>query len=337
MIGLSFLLAIFSWRFVETPFRKRIFCSSRKAIFAFGAIAVAILTTSGAILYRASGFPQRWPVESLQYANAKSDWNEAPDLTPDDILAGNLTVIGATSPELPVRWLVWGDSHAKAMLPAFDAFLKERGESGRAATRNATAPVIGYFTVLSGGLGLESGAIAFNDAVLEHLKVHKIPNVVLIGAWGAYGDKDLKLTGNHLFEPSLIETVRKIVQSGSRPWIFLDVPYQNFHVPKMLALWSAKERKIDHFCTKPEPHRIMIGKEIQFIDKLRKEGAVIIDPFPAFLSKDGSHYIVVSNGTALYKDNKSHLSKTGAEIVMLPFLRNSIPVKEFDNRVKSAN
>jgi peptidoglycan/LPS O-acetylase OafA/YrhL len=328
MIGLSFLLAIFSWRFVETPFRKRLFCSSRKAIFAFSAIALALVSISGAILDRASGFPGRWPLEALQYANAKSDWYEAADLTPADILSGNLTIIGDPAPELPVRWLVWGDSHAKAMLPAFDALLKERGESGRAATRNATAPVIGYFTVLSGGLGLESGAIAFNNAVIEYLKVHKIPNVVLIGAWGAYGDKDLKRPGNQPFELSLIETVRKIVQAGSRPFIFLDVPYQSFDVPKMLALWSHKKMEINRFCTKPEPHAITIGTEVGFVDKLKKEGAVIFDPRPSFLSRDGSHYIVVSDGTALYKDNKSHLSKKGAEIVILPLLRDIIPITE---------
>jgi peptidoglycan/LPS O-acetylase OafA/YrhL len=35
MIGFGFLLAVLSWKYVETPFRKRKLAASRKSMFTF--------------------------------------------------------------------------------------------------------------------------------------------------------------------------------------------------------------------------------------------------------------------------------------------------------------
>ena len=323
MVALSLLLATLSWRYVETPFRKRQYCPSRKSVFAFGALAATVVLASGALLYRSAGFPQRVPAEALNYARAKMDRAFIHELTTGDVLAGNLIPIGASTRGEPVEWLVWGDSHAMAALPAFDTFLKEQGLSGQAATHSATAPVLGYFDAGPNGLG--SGAIAFNDAVFAHLKARRIPNVVLIAAWpDCWADHDLQIPGNHPFDASLIATVQKIVQAGSRPWLLLDVPGQSFDVPRWLALFACNQREIAPLCAKADPSKGLPGVDPDLVSKLRDAGACLIDPRPAFLSEDRTHYIVASHGTALYRDNH-HLSTRGAEMILLPLLREAIP------------
>lgn len=323
MVALSLLLAALSWRFVETPFRKRLYCSSRKSIFVFGALSISFVAALGTMLHRTAGFPQRLSEEAQNYARSKSDWGTfGTEVSVEDVTAGNLIQIGVcATPETNCKWLVWGDSHATAALPAFDALLKIQGQSGQAAIYPATPPVLGYFNV--NPYLHSSETIAFNNAVFTHLKAHRIPNVILIAYWNRYGDKDIDQAGNHPFSDSLIATVQQIVQAGSRPWILLDVPNHSFDVPRGLALFSIHKQDIAALCAKPDPVQGLPDNDPRLVSKLREAGAVIIDPRPAFLSEDRSHYVVAIHGTALYKD-RDHLSKRGAETVLLPLLRESI-------------
>ena len=318
MVGLSLVLAVLSWRFVETPFRKRRVCATRKSVFAFGACAIAAVTGLGIWLQFAAGFPQRLSPEAQRYACAQADSGIRNELNVEDVRMGKLLPLGANqsaTPDAPVTWLVWGDSHATAALPAFDAFFKEQHVSGQAATHSATAPVLNYCNTY-----WPAGA-AFNDAVLAHVKAHRIPNVVLVAYWDNYRTGvNPELPGNLAFDAALILTVQKIVQAGSRPWIFLDVPTHEFDVPRALARSVCTRTAINPNRTKPDPNRSLPGNDPQLITKLRAAGASVIDPRPAFLSDDGSHYVIVAKGTALYSDS-NHLSTRGAKLLLLPLLR----------------
>jgi len=322
MVALGLLLAILSWRFVETPFRKRRYCPTRNSVFAFGALTVSVVISSGALLRFNSGFPHRLPDEALRYADAKMDCAPVHQLTTKDVVAGNLIPFGSPNRGAPVQWLVWGDSHAMAAIPAFDTFLKEQGIAGVAATHSGTAPVLDYFRITKAGLGIM--APEFNDAVLDYIKARRIPNVVLVAFWSSYDDENLSLPGNHPFDESLLATMQKIVRAGSQPWVLLDVPIPWFDVPRVLARCAIHQQDVGQICPRPDSSMNPLGKNSRIVTKLQEAGARILDPRPEFLSKDRSHYVIAMQGFALYSD-WHHLSTRGANAILVPFFRASIP------------
>ena len=321
MVGLSLVLAVLSWRFVETPFRKRQWCASRKSVFAFGVIAIAAVAGFGGLVQLGAGFPQRLSAEAREYANAKLDFVFLNELSAEEVQEGRLIPLGMTTPDTPdgsITWLVWGDSHAMAAIPAIDAFMREQHWCGQAATHTATVPVVNYRS------SYWSDTSAFNEAVLTHVKAHRIPNVMLVAYWDNYKHaSNPDLPGVPTFDDSLLMTVQRIVQAGAQPWIMLDVPTHDFDVPRELARSACNLTSISPKRTMPDPTRGIPGNDPQLIAKLRDAGAIIIDPRPAFLSDDGSHYVVVSHGISLYRDS-NHLSTRGAKLMLMPLLRKAI-------------
>jgi peptidoglycan/LPS O-acetylase OafA/YrhL len=308
MVGLGFLFAILSWKYVETPFRTRKIAASRKSVFAFAGSGLAAVFVCGLICMLEQGFPQRLSAEKIEFANAISDMDFTNELTVDDVRAGRLVQIGVA--DAPPTVLVWGDSHAMAAMPAFDAFLKERSLAGRAATHSSTAPVIGWY-LPSKKAGLYKDAVAFNDAVLLYIKSHHISDVVLSATWILYAEKDG-------FNSALLTTIRQITEAGARPWVLLDVPIHSFNVPKALGRSDYSVTYLESLYTAQNEF------DTRYIAEMEFAGAQILDPKPLFMNSEG-HYIIQSQGIALYRDD-SHLTTKGAKLVLLPFLRNSFTV-----------
>ncbi|MBI5094616.1 MAG: acyltransferase [Candidatus Hydrogenedentes bacterium] len=148
MLGLGLGLAVLSWKYVETPFRKRTLAGSRKSMFVFAGSGIAAVLGCGLLCWNMQGFPQRLSSEAQEFSNAEGDSPFYFNLTTDDIRAGRLVPIGATDSTLRPTVLVWGDSH--------------------------------------GNSGLEEGSIAYNDAVISYIQSQHIPDVVLIARWGGY-------------------------------------------------------------------------------------------------------------------------------------------------------
>ena len=102
--------------------------------------------------------------------------------------------LGVTDPKLPASVLVWGDSHAMAAMPAVDAFLKEKGVAGRAATHSGTPPVLDW---LSMSATAYPDAVNFNNSVFSYISSHKIPVVILSACWKAVISSPIFYSGHH--------------------------------------------------------------------------------------------------------------------------------------------
>ena len=159
MVGLGFLCAVLSWRYVETPFRKRALAPTGRRMFAFAGAGLGVVLCGGLVCAAMRGFPQRLSPQARVFASAKTDFLYDIQLTADDVRAGRLVPIGAADPALRPSVLVWGDSLAMAALPAVDALLKEKGLAGRAAAHSATAPILGWYKVKEHGLGGDSARL----------------------------------------------------------------------------------------------------------------------------------------------------------------------------------
>lgn len=330
LVAAGFVLAVLSWQYVEKPFRTRRLCNSRRSVFAMGAVSTGLIVMSGLVIQSSHILPQRFNAEALAYAKGKADASFLHELQIADIVAGRLTAIGASAPESPIDWLVWGDSHAMAVTPAFHEYLKARGLAGQAATRSRTAPLLGYFEGLPFGKGLDSSE--FNQAVFDHVQRRAIRNVVLVGAWSGYEQDREDVPGSDTFEASLVSTVQAILDAGARPWIMLEMPAPGFDVPKVLALYAMANQPIEPLCAKPDQEVYAIVRTPGLVERLQEAGATLLDPRPYCLSEDGTHYRVAEGGTALYRD-AGHLSTRGAAVFIIPLLEDAISAGDTSSAV----
>jgi len=320
MIALGFVLAILSWRLIETPFRRKLLCARRESIFWFAATALAVSFAFSAAIFALHGLPQRLPdtLRASLSANPQDDFLFVNEMEVGDVAAGKLTPFGIRDPDRPVKVLVWGDSHAMSALPAFDALLKENGMSGRAATHSETAPVLGYYyTEARSGLG--NNTRLFNEEVVKYIEKRRVPHVVLVASWRGYPSNS---TGS--LQDALLDTVKRLVSAGSQPWVFLDVPSHPLDVSLFLRRrrTTCPDLNQSRFCAKPGSWNGICGTDSAFLDQLNEAGARIIDPRPAFLNENQELYQIMIDGVVLYRDSH-HLTKRGAEKVVVPVLKES--------------
>jgi peptidoglycan/LPS O-acetylase OafA/YrhL len=324
LLAASFGLAVLSWRFIETPFRRRTCPASRPAIFKMAFASTAVLCACGVLIDINNGFPRRLP-EELQHAlarNPKDDYLFVAEMETADIRTGKFTALGQRSTEVPAGVLIWGDSHAMAAMPAFDLVLKKHGIRGQGATHSGRPPVIDYWTPGS----RRQVDREFSSEVVSYVERNRIPHAVMISSWGQYllqpeaGRPDVAQP----LPEAILATVRKLKSSNCQPWIMLQVP-QHPHNPVVLSRnrrTTLPDLNDGRICARPDLWNGITDNDRSFLQKLEQAGARIIDPRAAFLDERGELYQIVRNGIMLYRD-ASHLTKGGAEMVLMPVLEQT--------------
>lgn len=301
----SLVLAVLSWRFVETPFRQRVLFKSRAQIFLFAVCTTAVLLLAGFAIHKLQGVPARIPEYVLKYAGKESRSTWYHDLSLQQAVAGDFTELGLDDKNLPIKLLVWGDSHAMAVIPAVESLCKENLVRGVAATHLANAPLVGY--VGTNSFSLKEESVSFNSNVVKFSLSNRISDVILACSWDAIRTDQLRAT--------LVATVNAFYGSGTRIWILKQVPRQRWSVHDKLA--PAALHGFD-----PESIGLPLGeyrKEFQSQNRIFEE---VASKFPNVTILDPSVYFVNSNklcrvakdGVALYSDD-NHLTVAGAMLL----------------------
>lgn len=325
MVILGLILAYVSWRFVETPFRTRRLGLKRKSIFVYASAGLTIVFVSGVCCVIQKGFLWRFSPDAQRYANAAKNGSDI-NIELADVKRGKLPLIGAPADaDQAPSIMIWGDSHAMAIVPAVDLLLKQKGLVGVVATHYSTAPILDWYKVEKHGLNQQ--APAFNQAVFSYLKNHDVKHVVLAGLWCSYcpinqGGKNTESSAAS-FSSALLLTISKLVESGIQPWLLLDVPNHTIDVPKALSRSTMSEVDLIQFF--PNPSNCVGLDEIapKTIMEIEALGCYVLDPKPAFLSDDAKYYIMEKDGVALYSDSQ-HLTQKGAELILFPFFREHL-------------
>jgi len=330
VVLLSLLAAIASWKFVEQPFRKRIAGASRPALFCtLGAVAGFVVLVA-AVGIADHGLPQRIPEQALQYASGRTDRDReitACNTSVERIQRGEFCRLGPAKTNR-VDFVVWGDSHADAIAPAFRALANEAGSSGWLISHPGCAPLLDVVRVSRDA----SGCDRFNEVVISAIERYDIPTVFLVGRWevNALGrtnwetseglgkislrDAASKETSpsetREVFERGLTRTLARLSRNARSVLLVMDVPNTAIDTPIFLAR-SAISGNIDREV------RIDIlahGGRIDSMDDLlnrlcREWHAFTIDPKIFFCT--GSKCLVARAGRSLYRDDH-HLTVFGA-------------------------
>lgn len=245
-------LAALSWFFIERPFRRK-GGISRSRIFIFSTSGIAASLALSLIVMRNDGVPSRLPTAVLAAAagaeDVESDRRSCTGKLPQDGLC-RIGVEGAST-----SVLLWGDSHAAALMSAVDVALKALGRTGYIAAHSACAPLL---EVRREGDNWRD-CVQFNNAVIEFIEANKmkVDTVILTGRWalnatgsraeGEAGSEvrlidisDGEATGNgHLFQKGLESTVKRLHHAGVHVVILGGVPEIGWDVPSTIAtrLW----------------------------------------------------------------------------------------------------
>lgn len=321
---LSLVLGYLSWRFVETPFREKRLLAGRKAILAGAAAGILCLGLTGLALREADGVPWRLSEQALRYAQAKK-WS--PELTacladkntPDERLFCHF---GPQSHS--VSALVWGDSHATALIPALKDAAKRHDISLVQASFAGCVPLDGLENITQ--------CAHFNQRVEQALAEQSFSDVVLAARWSLYlygqisGDKEHALkdpgTGKYVravaeqrFEQGLRERIQGLRAAGHHVWLIKEAPLQEIIVPYRLSRLAMMHRPVDGEGLPVAEHE----KRQAFITRLFDElaaadsGVTVLDPAPLLCGADGLCRVEL-DGRALYTDD-NHLSDVGARHV----------------------
>jgi len=187
LIALSVGVSWLSYMFVEKPFRGKTFPLTRIFVFIGGVAIIATLSFAGILIERTNFLFSKSlsPAASatlsfIQEAGRTPETDSCFQLPGDDAKYGGFCRVGdkkATSPQ----FVVWGDSHALALTPLFDALGKREGMQGVVFDGAGCMPIIGAWTVLE-----SDTCRAKNEFAMRYITDHASTTLFLVSRWSWY-------------------------------------------------------------------------------------------------------------------------------------------------------
>lgn len=238
-------IAWLSFQFIETPGRA-IRMPDGSVLRSWAIISLATIAC-GLAIHRSGGVPQRLPEDVVQISQGVADWHprrcDTIDLPVEVIRAGAMPRIGVQGGRERPDFALWGDSHADALVPAFDQAARERAMSGIVLTRGATPPLLGIRFAKPDPRGPNS---QFPDRAIERIQKDRPCCVILASMWSNIIKADV-MQGDRIvatqsekcacLAKALSETLATIFDTGvTHVWVLGEVPAHPFNVPKQLAL-----------------------------------------------------------------------------------------------------
>ena len=142
-----FIISVISWRFIERPFRNKVSFKSRKKIFIGAAGVMTIAIFFGVVTHISNGLPGRVPEKAAIISKSIENYNS---FFPDSCFMnkekyksfnGELCHIGHEQADKET-FILWGDSHARAMIPAVVEAANKKGLYGFFAGHEGCPPLL---------------------------------------------------------------------------------------------------------------------------------------------------------------------------------------------------
>lgn len=340
LLAFSFVMATLSWKFIETPFRSKSFLK-RYQIFITAASVMAVVLFFGVAINLKEGFPERFaspPEGMIEYSEWKQErevWKvleSCGKFNPGEPSTSDWCSLGDAT-KTPT-FLVWGDSHARAISPGIHVSALDSGVGGYLAVRGACPPLLG---VTSAPASAKSLCVKYNDMVIDYIAGNpEIETVLLIGRWDMSadgrrykteeGETEILLdvrgkieqgdinTNAVLFETGLQRTVDQLIDLGRNVVIVIDVPEIGYHVSSAHSIALRTGRDVNEIIAPTlNEYETRSQVALSVIREMQKSGQVqTLDPATILCGQQKC--IVVFDNKPLYKDY-NHLSVFGAYYV----------------------
>ncbi len=300
LLALSYVAAVITWKYIEQPVRHRALLRSDRRFALTAAAASVALLAVGLAIRAADGLPQRF-----SRADVPDSWVQtlgACETRPlTEIAAGNLCSYGSEAPGAP-RIVVWGDSHAIALTPAYRRLADEYDAHVYFAVMRACRPLL-HFQETSLYIAARQHCSDFNVAITQAI-ARLNPSLVILTAHWQYPDEHL----NADFRQGLQRTVQEI---GARQLcVVLDVPFYRYDIPHALVNARARGLSADFL----QLSRAQVQQDLQMSEAdiralAQKDSFTVVDPKEALCDSRVCQFR--ADGRVLYADSH-HLDTTGA-------------------------
>ncbi len=324
----SIVLAVLSWRFIETPFRNRKLLSTRSATLRFGvAITAALCIVSGTISL-GKGFPQRLSKYTAILQDMDSHGEEYKS-------KGAGVVIGDPLRARP-DFILWGDSHAMMVARTMDRMAAGQGLQGIAYINTARIPVTNLDRPL-----YRKDVINYNRKVFEQILSSGIKQLILTSRWSENlnDESGIRLVSDRTdgkAETSLPDAAASLGRqlksmlavcraSGIRVYILQQTPEntdeqtaRHFYIRQRYP--SLNPGTPDRFTISLKEHREQQAAFERILDTLEEDEFLrILDPAPAFFNNEQKRLETYGEGHSHYRDD-NHLTEYGVRRFMTPVL-----------------
>jgi peptidoglycan/LPS O-acetylase OafA/YrhL len=318
LIASMYLVAVLSWKWVEGPIRRRTWLRSNRSFVLWASAANVAVLVAGIALWQTHGLPGRYPeefrTEGELWKLERSDTLQCLDLPLAKIAAGELCSFGPQTDTAP-RALVWGDSHAMALLSAYEQLANSHQVRVYFAANSSCRPLLG---VSDRELPPPSQARCanFNAATVQAIR-RLNPALIILNARWLGADTDLTVEPDLAAQPGesnlmrgLQQTLRAVEPERRSICVVQDVPTYPYDLPYALAL--ARKRGIsEDFLqwSRAEALQQLAGPEADFHEFERHALLTTVDP-KQLLCRSGS-CAFEADGRLLYADS-NHLTWNGA-------------------------
>ena len=322
------VLTYLSWRFIEEPYRRNapVGQSYRMSVVLCAAAACALASV---VFISLDGRPGRIPPAALDFDAQRTLHGSGDDRChagPPQVVNVDELCHSGSAGAVRGRVLVWGDSHAYAIVPVLSGLASERGKELWQATYSSCPPLIGVDVARMAG---SHHCREFNDMVLRAVRQFDIRSVVLSSYWSEYvGDPALDPVDRWLdpyssrdalggqdaaanrrtFEAALTRTVAALQAAGAKVLILREVPTQQEFVPVELARAVIDGQDVSRVAMPLAKHVARSGPADSIIRRAVTPDQ-LVDP-AAFLCTEGRCPASL-DGQPLYID-AHHLSAAGA-------------------------
>ncbi|WP_416357608.1 acyltransferase family protein [Aureimonas phyllosphaerae] len=324
-LATSVLLAIVSWRFVEEPFRRPR-TQSRAAVLRRAAAVTAGIFLTGIVLQATGGLPQRLPDRLLAYSpllppEAESRVSCASWSAARTNLSGICLVGDLSAPDL--SFAVIGDSHAEALIPAFELAATHHRQKGLVFVKHACRPMLGVARVVDGKRN--ASCSTFVAKAIDEIRAQaSIEEVVFAARWTrqalgtGYQQPVSFYTDGQSPEVSIEENKRSLIRGLDRAFDALSdrritvigaVPENEFLPPMALAMADLFRRSPPRTTAEAFHRRNAVVEDV-FAQLAKWHRFQFIAPARHLC--DGATCAAEIGGRSLYRDD-DHLSAFGAE------------------------
>ena len=315
VIACIFALAALNWRVIEQPVRQRAVFKSRRALLLGASTASALILTAGLLLWNSDGFPQRLPAPERALLGVPDvrDIGYCMTLPPELIRAGRVCRFGPAEVAGPSA-LLWGDSHAFTLLPAFEELSARRHMALYFAGASSCWPLLGSRDRTRDARS-QAACAASNAAVVDLVRDLR-PQLIILG--GRWNDQhftpapELEVADPGLaFTAAMRQTLQALAGAGGAAvCVVLDVPQLSY--PGMHALLIAHRRGIpDDFLTVTRADALAPVQQMEAQVRALGQAGVLRFADPKSALCPGPTCLFKAGGRSLYFD-MDHLSAAGA-------------------------
>lgn len=326
-VAVSFGLAVLSWKFIEQPFRRPggVILTRRK-VFITAFILLSLMAAAGLAAIAGKGLPQRLSPEALTYAKGVSDRYEFRSFCEkkkfDRLLKDDVCESNPDSGKKPV-FVLWGDSQAEAIVPAFATLSKKYGINGYLAVKAGCPPILDIHHQKN-----DKSRPYCRDFNAEHfrfIKEKKIKDVFFVANWSSWvRNKELSFENpewyagyegryDNILMAGVQRTVDALQAEGIRVHFLINQPSMRFDPPRALAVGAMTGLGNEGLYFPKQKYLDLRVKDLNnFIALNEGKDFIVYDTAPILCPEDKC--LPQHDGHSLYFD-KGHLSAYGANFI----------------------